>query len=191
MFFEQRVPVLVQEDTIYRREDHSKRLLLYGRPPLPGQPFNRLYAPRPAPSLFYDTFVGVYGKVEAYSQVAGASVPTGPAQPYFLLTQGRPAPFLFEDKFVSVYPKIEAYSQITPQGTSPPQPYFLYTSVNRPKPELFEDHSLDAGQTNHVYPHVIQIGIGLYPYTFETPDLCHGHLARVGTAASGGQYVPL
>lgn len=172
MFFEQKVPVLVSEDTIYRREDHSKRLLLYGRPYLPGQPFNRLYSPRPSPSLFYDTFVGVYPVQEQYSQSVGSLPPPASQQPFFLLKQGRPAPFLFEDKFVSVIAVQEAYSQITPLGTNPPQPAFLYFTSNRPRPELFEDHSLDTGQTNHVYPHVIQIGIGLYPYTFETPDLC-------------------
>jgi PASTA domain len=171
MIFEQRVPVLVNEDTIYRREDHNKRLLLYGRPLLPGQPFNRLYTPRPPPSLYYDTFVGVYPKIEAFGQTAGAAVPTGPAQPFFLRYQS-PPPSLFFDTFVSVYGKQEAVWQVATTANSPPQPNFLLFYRNRPKPEVFEDHSLDTGQTNHPYPHVIQIGIGLFPYTFETPDLC-------------------
>jgi len=170
MIFEQRVPVLVSEDTIFRREDHSKRLLLYGRPHLPGQPFNRLYPPRPAASLFYDTFVSVYSKQEAISQIAGASVPTGNPQPFFLRYQS-PPPSLFFDTFASVYAKQEAFWQVTPQTVSPPQPWLLYFTKNRPRPELFEDHSLDTGQTNHPYPHVIQIGIGLFPYSFEVADL--------------------
>jgi hypothetical protein len=170
MFFEQRVPVLVSEDTIYRREDHSKRLLLYGRPLLPGQPFNRLTPKRPPPSLFYDTFVSVYSKQEAFGQTAGASVPTGAPQPFFLRYQS-PSPALFFDTFVSVYSKQEVYSQIAVTATAPPQPSWLLFNKNRPKPDVFEDHSLETGATNHPYPHVIQIGIGLYPFTFETPDL--------------------
>lgn len=170
MIFEQRGIVLVNEDTIYRREDHSKRLLLYGRPLRPGQPFNRLFPPRPPPSLYYDTFVGVYPVVEQYSQTAVGSGPVGPGQPFFLRYQA-PPPSLFFDRFVSVYPVQEVFGQVTPQTSSPPQPNFLYTTRSRPRPELFDDHSLETGATNHPFPHVIQIGIGLFPFTFEVPEL--------------------
>jgi PASTA domain len=169
MFFEQRVPVLVSEDTIYRREDHSKRLLLYGRPLRAGQPFNRLTPPKPNPALFFDTFASVYGKQEAYSQIT-IPVTTGTPQPFFLRYQS-PSPFLFLDTFVGVYSKTEAVWQITPLASSPPQPAFLYFTKNRPKPDFFEDHSLESGQTNHPFPHVIQVGLGLLPYSFEIPDL--------------------
>src|SRR6202000_3456429 len=134
MIFEQRVPVLVSEDTIFRREDHSKRLLLYGRPPLPGQPFNRLYPPRPAASLFYDTFVSVYSTQEAISPIAVASVPTGHPQPSFLLYQS-PPPSVFFDTFASVCAKQEAFWQVTPQTVSPPQPRVLYLTKNRARAE--------------------------------------------------------
>jgi hypothetical protein len=166
------VPILVNEEPTYRREDHYKRILMFGRPFLPGQPFNRLSPKRPPPSLFEDTFVGVYPKIDAFGQTAGASVPTGSPQPFFLRYQS-PPPSLFFDSFAGVYPKIDAITQIATTSTSPPQPNFLLFYNNRPKPEVFEDHSLETGQTNHPYPHVIQIGIGLFPFTFETPDLCH------------------
>ena len=82
-----------------------------------------------------------------------------------------PPPSLFFDRFVSVYPVQEVFGQVTPQTSSPPQPNFLYTTRSRPRPELFDDHSLETGATNHPFPHVIQIGIGLFPFTFEVPEL--------------------
>jgi hypothetical protein len=169
-------PVLVNEDTIYRREDHAKRLLLYGRPPQV-QGFSSLW-PQHQPQSVYlnqdDWQEQVHrppnpeSALYPFRQIA-VTQPSG--QPLFLLTNPRPSPDFFADRFVGVYPVVEAYSQTATTFFSPPQPPFLCFNNNRPAPSFFEDHSLETGQTNHPFPYVIQIGIGLFPYSFEVADL--------------------
>jgi hypothetical protein len=176
MFQDAIVPVLVNEDTIYRREDHSKRLLLYGRPGRV-QGFTSLF-PQHQP-------ISAYLSGEPWlEQVARPKSPESALYPFRqikvtqpsgqnlnLLTVPRPKPQFFEDRFVSVYPVVEVADQNPTTFFTPPQPGWLYFNKNRPSPTFFEDHSLETGQTNHPYPNVIQIGIGLFPYTFEIPDL--------------------
>jgi hypothetical protein len=170
------VPVLVNEDTIYRREDHYKRLLLFGRPGQV-QTFNSLWPQHEPISVFLSGDPWLEQVASPKSPEAAllpfrqipVSQPSG--QQLSLLTVPRPKPQLFEDRFVSVYPVIEQYSQIATTSFTPNQPQFIYFYNNRPRPEFFDDHSLETGQTNHPFPHVIQIGIGLFPYSFEVADL--------------------
>ena len=177
MIYDQPIPVLVNEDTIYRRVDHNARLLLYGRPGQT-QTFHSLW-PQHQP-------ISIYLSGDPWlEQVARGKSPESAIYPFrqipqvqpagqqvFYLTPPRPAPSLFEDKFVSVYAVIEQYSQTATTTFNPPQPYFLFfQDSGKPESFFFDDHSLDTGQTNHPYPHVIQIGIGLFPYSFEVADL--------------------
>jgi hypothetical protein len=98
--------------------------------------------------------------------------PLGPTQPFFLRYQSPPAS-LFFDTFAGLYTQVRAVSLRATTLTTPPQPYFLYTSANRSRasPAFFEDHALDILYRSYPFPYVTAIGIGLYPYTFEVPDL--------------------
>lgn len=81
-------PVLVQQDTIYQREDHAKRLLVFQRPQIAAsavQPFFMLGVKRPSNDFFLDRFVSVVPVVEAFQQTGAP-----PNQPYLAYIETRP-----------------------------------------------------------------------------------------------------
>lgn len=176
MFFEARVPVLVAEETIFRREDHYKRLLLYGRLGR-GQQFPVQFQKEPiSVQLSGDPWLEQVHRSTSpeailypFRQIPVIQ-PSG--QPFFLLTPKRPPPELFFDRFAGVYSVTEALSKIEATFFSPAQPWIVYRQTPRPPNSFFEDHSLETGQTSpHAYPYVISVVVGLFPYSFEVPDL--------------------
>jgi hypothetical protein len=169
VFVDTNVPVLVNEDTIYRREDHNKRLLLFrgvgvGSRALPWYKANNPY-------VLVDNWQEPNRKPADLYPFRQVTVSTPVGQPFLGLYPKRPPPQLFFDTFASVYTVLERYGQLGTTTFTPNQPQFIYFWQNKPSFDFFVDRSLDTGQTNHPFPHVIQIGIGLFPYSFEVPDL--------------------
>jgi hypothetical protein len=169
------VPVLVNADTIYQREDHNKRLLMFGRPGV-GQYYPLQFQSQPiSVQLSGDPWLEQVHRpaspeaaIYPFRQI-NVQQPAG--QSLFFLTPKRPPPEFFFDRFASVYSVTEIDSQTEATFVNPSQPYLAYAQTKRPGNAFFEDHSLETGQTNHPYPHVTKIAIGLFPYSFEVPDL--------------------
>ena len=169
------VPVLVSADTIYQREDHNKRLLMFGRPGV-GQYYPLQFQSQPlSVQLSGDPWLEQVHRpaspeaaIYPFRQI-NVQQPAG--QSLFFLTPKRPPPEFFFDRFASVYSVTEIDSQTEASFVNSSQPYLAYAQAKRPGNAFFEDHSLETGQTNHPYPHVTKIAIGLFPYSFEVPDL--------------------
>lgn len=169
------VPVLVSADTIYQREDHNKRLLMFGRPGV-GQYYPLQFQSQPlSVQLSGDPWLEQVHRpaspeaaIYPFRQI-NVQQPAG--QSLFFLTPKRPPPEFFFDRFASVYSVTEIDSQTEASFVNSSQPYLAYAQAKRPGNAFFEDHSLETGQTNHPYPHVTKIEIGLFPYSFEVPDL--------------------